>query len=161
MRLEDGLLAGEADVLLELGLRAVVHLLDPGRMDPPVLDQLRERHLRDLAPDPVEGREDDRLRRVVDDEVDAGEVLERADVASLAADDPALHVVGGKLDDADRGLGGVARCDPLEGVGHEIPRAAPRLDACFLVELADRPRELVADHVLGALEQVALRVGER
>ena len=53
-----------------------------------------QRQLRDLAADPVERREHDRLRRVVDDEVDAGEVLERADVAALAADDAALHVVG-------------------------------------------------------------------
>ena len=56
--------------------------------------------LRDLAADAVERREDDRVRRVVDDEVDAGQMLERADVAALAADDPALHVVGGELDDA-------------------------------------------------------------
>src|SRR5689334_23635088 len=42
------------------------------------------------------------------DEVDAGEVLERADVAALAADDAALHVVGGELDHGDRGLGRVA-----------------------------------------------------
>ena len=49
---------------------------------------------RDLAPHAVEARQDDRVRRVVDDEVDAGEVLQRADVAALAADDAALHVVG-------------------------------------------------------------------
>ena len=98
--LEDRLLAGLPDVVLELGLRLVVHLLDPRRMDAAVLDQLLERQLRDLAADAVERREDDGLRRVVDDEVDAGQVLERADVAALAADDPPLHVVGGELDDA-------------------------------------------------------------
>ena len=100
VRLEDRLLAGLADVLVELGLRLVVHLLDPRRVDAPVLDQLLERHPRDLAAEAVERREHDRLRRVVDDEVDAGQVLERADVAALAADDPALHVVGRELDDA-------------------------------------------------------------
>jgi len=67
-------------------------------VDTPVLDQLRERELRDLAPERVERREDDRLRRVVHDHVDAGQVLERADVAALAADDPPLHVVGRELD---------------------------------------------------------------
>ena len=57
-------------------------------MDAPVLDELRERELGDLAAHAVEGREHDRCGRVVDDEVDAGEVLERTDVAALAADDP-------------------------------------------------------------------------
>ena len=100
VRLEHRLLAGLADDLLELRLRLVVRLLDARRVDAPVLDQLRQRQPRDLAAEPVERREHDRVRRVVDDEVDAGEVLERADVAALAADDPALHVVGRQLDDA-------------------------------------------------------------
>ena len=117
--LEDRLLARLANVILELGLREVVHLLDPRRMDAAVLDQLLERRPGHLAPEAVEGREDDGLRRVVDDEVDAGEVLERADVAALAADDPALHVVRGQLDDGHGRLGGVARRHPLERVGDQ------------------------------------------
>src|SRR3712207_8608019 len=44
-----------------------------------------------------------------DDEVDAREVLERADVAPLAADDAALHVVRRELDDGDGGLRGIDR----------------------------------------------------
>ena len=71
VRLEHRLLAGLPDVLLELRLRVVVHLLDPRRVDPAVLDQLVERQPRDLAAERVERREDDRVRRVVDDEVDA------------------------------------------------------------------------------------------
>ena len=49
VRLEHGLLSGLAYVLLDLGLRLVVHLLDPRRVDPAVLDELGERELRDLA----------------------------------------------------------------------------------------------------------------
>ena len=69
--LEDRLLAGLHDVLLELRLRLVVHLLDPRRMDAAVLDELVERQPRDLAPERIERREDDGVRSVVDDEVDA------------------------------------------------------------------------------------------
>ena len=107
VRLEHGLLPGLLDVVLDLRLRLVVHLLDPRRMDAPVLDQLHERQLRGLAADAVERREDDGLRRVVDDEVDAGQVLERADVPALPADDAALHVVGRELDERDGRLGRV------------------------------------------------------
>ena len=60
----------------------------------PSCEQLLERQPGDLAAHAVEAREDDRAGRVVDDEVDPGELLQGADVASLAADDPALHVVG-------------------------------------------------------------------
>ena len=104
VRLEHGLRAGLMDVVLQLRLRLVVHLLDLGRVDAPVLDQLHERQLRGLSPDAVERREDDSLRRVVDDEVDTGEVLQRPDVAALAADDPPLHVVGRQLDERHRRL---------------------------------------------------------
>jgi hypothetical protein len=76
-------------------------------MDAPVLDQLHERQLRGLAADPVERREDDRLRRVVDDEVDAGQVLERADVPALAADDAGPSCRRRKLDERDGRLRGV------------------------------------------------------
>jgi hypothetical protein len=93
IRLEHRLRASLLDVVLDLGLGLVVHLLDPRGMDAPVLDQLDERQFRGLAADAVEGGEHDGLRRVVDDEVHAGQVLERADVASLAADDPPFHVV--------------------------------------------------------------------
>ena len=99
IRLEHGLLARLTDVVVELGLGLVVHLLDPRGMDAAVLDQLRQGHLRHLAADPVERREHDGARRVVDDDVHTGQVLERPDVPALSADDAALHVVGRELDE--------------------------------------------------------------
>ena len=90
-----------------------------------------------------------------------GEVLERADVATLPADDPPLHVVGGELDDADRRLGRVARGDALQGVGDERPRAALGVGAGLLLELPHGARELVPDQVLGALEELLARLAER
>ena len=112
--LEDRLLPGLQHVLLELGLRLVVHLLDPRGMDAPVLDQLLERHSGDLPPEGVERREDDGVRSVVDDEVDAGEVLERPDVSAFPPDDPSFEIVRRELDDGHRRLGGVTRGYPLK-----------------------------------------------
>src|SRR3989442_12029553 len=109
VRLEDGLLARMDDVLLDLRLRLVIHLLDSSRMDAAVLDQLGKGQLGNLAADPVEGGENDRLRGVVDDEVDARQVLEGAGVPPLPADDPALHVVGGGLAHRGTGSWGVRR----------------------------------------------------
>ena len=55
VRLEHRLLAGLAHDVLDLRLGLVVHLLDAGGMDPPVLDQLGQRQTRHLAAQPVEG----------------------------------------------------------------------------------------------------------
>ncbi len=62
-------------------------------MDPAVADELHQRHARHLATHRVESGQHDRLGGVVDDEVDAGGLLERPDVAALTADDPALHLL--------------------------------------------------------------------
>src|SRR5207237_390860 len=79
--------------LVDLGARLRDHLLDPRRVDPAIDEQTLEGALRDLAADRIESRDDDGFRRVVDDQVDAREGLERSDVATLAADDPALPVI--------------------------------------------------------------------
>ena len=145
---EAGLLARLDHVALELGLGLVVGLLDPRRVDAPVLQQLLERHAGDLAPHAVEAGQDHRVRRVVDDEVDAGEVLERADVAPLAADDAALHVVGGELDDRHGRLGGVAGGHPLHDDGEDVAHAAVGVALGLLLDLAHAARAVVADLVL-------------
>ena len=153
--LEGGVLAGLLEVRLELGLRLVVGLLDARRVDAPVGEQLLERHARDLAAHAVERRQHDGARRVVDDEVDAGEVLERADVASLAADDAALHVVGRQLDDADRRLGGVAGGEALHRDRQDRAHAPLGVALGLLLDLADLARALVA-HLIGDLAHEAL-----
>ena len=147
------LLAGLDDVALELGLGLVVGLLDPGRVDAAVGEELLQRHPGDLAPDAVEAGQDHGVGRVVDDEVDAGEVLEGADVAALAADDAALHVVGGELDDGHRGLGRVAGGEALHDDGEDVADAAVGVALGLLLDLAHEPRRVVADLVLELLEQ--------
>ena len=83
-------------------------------------------------------------------------MFEGTDVASLPADDAALHVVGRKLDDGHGRLGGVARRDSLESVGDQIARSSLRLRACLFFELPHAPRELVPDEVLRAFQEAEL-----
>ena len=109
-----GLLAGLAHDHVDLGARLGDDLLDAAGVDAAVGDELGDRQPGDLAADRVEARQDDRLRRVVDDQVDAGRLLEGPDVATLAADDPALHLVRRQVDDRHGVLGGVIRGDALD-----------------------------------------------
>ena len=92
-------------------------------MDAAVADELRERQPGDLAAHRIEAAEHDRVGRVVDDEVDAGGLLEGADVAPLAADDAALHLVGRDGHRGHRGLSGVVDHDALDGGDDDIASA--------------------------------------
>ena len=153
------LLAGLADDEVDLGARLRDDLLDATRVDPAVAHELRERDSRDLAADRIEAREHHRLRRVVDDQVDAGGLLEGPDVAALAADDPALHLVVREVDDGHRVLRRVVRGDALHRGQDDVARLvggllagppldrAGELDRVVLGLLADRLEE----HPLGVL----------
>src|SRR2546423_5553236 len=92
-------------------------------MDPAAEDRLPQGQPADLRTYRVEARQQYRLGRVVDDQVDSGHRLEGADVAPLAADDPALHLVAGQVQDADHALGGLLAGHPLDRVDHDVPGA--------------------------------------
>ena len=94
-------------------------------MDPAVDDELVEGHPGHLAADRVEAADDDGFGGVVDDDVDAGRLLESPDVAALPPDDPALHVFRRKGQHRNRGLGCLVCGDPLDRLGDD--RACPLL----------------------------------
>ena len=94
-----GLLANRGDVQIHLLPGAVDRLLDAGRVDATILHQRLERELGDLAAHGVKRRDEHHLRGLVDEQRGAGGGLEGFDVAALAADDAALHLLGGQLDD--------------------------------------------------------------
>jgi len=104
---EANLFADFPDLLEHLLTRLGDHFLDAAGVDPPVADQLLQRGAGDLPPHRIEAGDDDRLGGVVDDDVDAGGQFEGADVASLAPDDPALHVVAREVHHRDGALGDV------------------------------------------------------
>ena len=142
VRLLHRLLAELEDVLLHLLLRLLDDLLDPRRVDAAVLDELGQGEPGGLAADVVEGADDDDAGRVVDDHIDAGGLLEGADVAALAADDPALHVVAGDVDRADGGVGGVLGGVALDGGGEDLAGLRPRpaafsCSSCFWMRDGD------------------------
>ena len=146
--------------LLQLGPGLLDDLLDPGRVDAAVLQQLGQRPPGDFPPDRVEAGDGHRLRRVVDDQVDPGRLLQGADVASLAADDPPLHVVRGERDDGDGRLGDVVGGDPLDGRRQHLAGAALGLLVQFevdLVQAADGHRPRLRLHL--AHQLVARLVG--
>ena len=151
-------------------------LLDAGRVDATVGDEPLDGLPRDLPAVRVEAREDDRAGRVVDDQLDARRLLERADVAALAADDPPLHVVAGQVDHGDRRLDGVLGGAALDGLGDDLPGLRGRHLARFVLEPLDQVGrvasrvglDLPQQQVLGLVRrepgdalQLALLVGDQ
>ena len=75
--------------------------------------------------------------RVVDDQVDAGCLLEGADVAALATDDAALHLLARQVDDRHGRLGGMVGRDALHDGGQDPSGALLALLLGTALDLAD------------------------
>src|SRR6185437_4437517 len=109
------LLARLDNLRLDLLSRFVDDFFDSPGVDAAVGDELLERQARRLASHGVEAGYDDRIRRVIDDDVDAGGKLEGSNIPALTADDPPFHLVVGERHGRHRALGGVLGCDALNG----------------------------------------------
>ncbi len=108
--LDDSLGAEGVDAVLHLPARVLHGLLDARWVHAAIGDELLQSLDGDGLAHAVEAAHGDDAGRVVDDDVDASGLLDGADVASLAADQPALHVVAGDLHRAHDGVcGGLAR----------------------------------------------------
>ena len=156
--LQRGALALALDDGVHLPAGLLHHLLDVGGVDAAVGDELLQSHPRHLPADGLKAGDGNGLRRVVDDQVHAGEGLDGADVAALPADDAALHLVVGQGDDADGDLGHVVRGAALDGGGHDLPGLLVRLLLGALLDLLDLHRRLVGHLGLHLGDEVVLRL---
>src|SRR5262249_14888749 len=147
-----------ADALPELRADLLDDLLDARRVDAAVDDELLESLARDLPAQRLEGADDDRLGRVVDDQVDARRRLERPDVATLAADDAALQGVGRKLHDRHRRLADRVGGQALDRHPDVIAGLLRGLLGRLLLDAADESGGLDARLVLDRADQVAPRL---
>ena len=161
---------------VDLLVRPLHELLDGRGVDAAVAHQRLERHARDLAAERVEGRQHHHLRRLVDEDGDAGGGLERLDVAALAADDAALHLLARELDQrGGKVVVGLAR-QPLHRGDQHAARvglqlllglveglAAERAQLVLALEhdlLAERLADLLGVHLRDALEPLAHALGK-
>ena len=154
--LKDGLFAGLADLVVHFLAGLLHHLLDAGGVDAAVGDQLLQGDAGDLAAHRIEGGDDHGLGGVVDDEIHARGGLQRADVAALAADDAALHVVVGQRNHGHGGLGHVIRRALLDGGGDDVAGLLVRLLLGAGFNLAHHDGGVVVGVLLDAVDQDVL-----
>src|SRR5205807_5823482 len=145
-------------LLIELLSNLFDQLLNARRMDAAVLHEAFERNARDLAPDRIEAGEDDRFRRVVDDQVDAGGQLQRADVAAFAADDAALHVLAREIDDGNRVFRDVIRGHALNSHAEDLAGFEVTLLVSLGLDALDDLRGFELGVLFDAANQLTLRL---
>ena len=102
-------------------MAALFHrLLDAGGVDTAIADQTLQRHAGHLAAGLVKGGQGDGFRGIIDDQIHAGSGLQCADVAALAADDAALHLIAGQRYHADGGLAAMVGSAAADGLSDEV-----------------------------------------
>ena len=152
VRLDRGFLAGFANDAVDVALGFGDRLFDPRGMNAPVRDEAAEREAADFAAHRVEAGDGDDIGRVVDDQVAAERGFEGADVATLASDDAALHLVGRDLHDGDGGFGRDLGGDALNGGSDDLAGAFFGLVLGLLLGFADKSTGLVGDLAFDLLE---------
>src|SRR2546430_12810848 len=95
---------------------------------------------------------------VVDDHVHTGGGFERPDVAALAPDDAALHLVGGQRDRRDGALRGVLGGETLDREGEDLLRPFVGVPLRLLLQVTGAGRGLAARLVLEPAQQLLLRL---
>ena len=119
-------------------------------------DQLVERQARYLAAHRVETADNDSVRRVVDDNLHAGEALKGADIAALAADDAALHLLVLEVEDRHRVLDGRLRGSTLYALYHHLLGLLGGGDLGLLHDVHDSRRSLGTGFLGHCVYQVLL-----
>src|SRR5256714_2141825 len=131
------LLAGLHDRSLDFLSRFVDHFFDATGMDAPIGDQFFERETGNLPPHRIEAGDDDGVRSVVDDHVDAGRQLERANVPAFATDDASLHFIIRQRDSRYRRLDALLRRNSLDSQRYDFLRFTFGVALGRLTDLAD------------------------
>ena len=117
--LEDSGITLLTDGFVDFLLCLLYDLFDSRRMDTSIDDELLEGDSCDLTTHRIKSGKNNRLRRIVDDQLYAGQLLQCTDITSLTADDAALHIIIRKLHDGNGRLGHLISCTTLNRI-HDI-----------------------------------------
>src|SRR5690606_8009631 len=142
-----------AHALLYLVTRLVVRLFDRSRMDPSIGHEPFQGDASDLTTHRIERAYGYGLGRIVDDEVDAGDRLQVADVAAFPTDDPPLHVVARQGHDRKGRFGDHLGGQPLDGGGEDATGTLVGLLSRFDLQVTHQ------DH--GVAPGLVLHLGEK
>lgn len=129
-----------------------------GGVNAAVSNKVLKCHAGGLATDRIEARKHDGLGRIIDHEVDAGNLLEGANVTTLAADDATLEIIGRNMHGGNGDLGGVIGGAALNRQGQDLLSGLVALGANLLLGLADDRGGLVGNLAANLIEKLLVSV---
>ena len=125
-------------------------------MDAAVQNELLQSQPGDLPAHGIKAGDRNGLGGIVDNQVHAGQGLQRADVAAFAADDAALHLVVGQGHHADSSLRHVVGGAALDGQRDDLPGLGVGLVLEAGLDLLDLHGRLVGHVSFQLIQQVGL-----
>src|SRR5580658_9850430 len=132
---DDGTLPDLHDLFFNLLLGLFYDLFDPGRVDTPVGDQPLKGKPGDLPSQRVEGGQNDGLRSVIHDEIDACGGLDRPDITTFPADDLSLDLIAFQVEYGNGVFYGLLRGRPLDALDNDLPGFFIGLLLCVIDDL--------------------------
>ncbi len=112
-----------ADLRIDILLGLCHHFLNAGRMDASIGNQALQRDAGNLPADGVKAGEYNRLRRIIDNKINAGRRFKRFNIAPLAANNTPLHLVIGQGDHRYGAVGHMVGCATLYGQANDVAGA--------------------------------------
>ena len=156
--LQSGALALALDNGVHLTAGLLHHLLNVGGVDAAVGNELLQGYPGHLTADGLKAGDGNGLRGIVDNKIHTGESLDGADVAALAADNAALHLVIGQGYHTDGDLSHMISGTALDSGGHDLLSPLVGLVLGPGLDLLDLQGSLVGNLGLHLSDQVIFRL---
>ena len=156
-----GFIRGFAHFGLHFESRLVDHVFDARRMNAAIGDEVRQSDATDLAAHRLETRNHHGFRRIVDDEIAAGKLLESADVAAFAPDDAAFEVFRRQRHNRNAAFRGLVDGATLNGQSEGFARVFLRIVAHFVFDATHDDVHLVARFFFDTLNKNVARFALR
>ena len=152
--LEDSGVTLLTDGFVDFLLCLLHDLFDSRRVDTSIDDQLLKGDSCDLTAHRIKSGKYNRLRRIIDDQLDAGQLLQCTDITSLTADDAALHIIIRKLHDGNGRLRHLIGCATLNRIHDIVAGTLLRLFLRLIVILANHLRIVVLRVLFEGLQKL-------
>ena len=137
------LFASFADFLIDFFAGLFDHFFNACRMDTAIGNQFFQSNAGDFTAYGIKARQDDRFRRIVDDEIDAGQRFNSPDIASFTADDAAFRLISLAGNDRYCRFGDGSAAQRWMGHGNNFP-ALPSVSSLAVFRVLDHLRCLCA-----------------
>ena len=132
------------------------NLLDACRMNTTVSNQLMESEPADFAANRIKGRDDNRLRRIVDDNFNTRCSFQSTDITPLTADDTSLDLITVDMKDTYRVLDGGLGGSTLDRLDDDFLRLLVGIELCLVYDFIDVRCSIEPCLILQALYQPLL-----